>query len=577
MYLIQNLKIMAMMARATLLFSLDELRRGTFLKNIGSLALRKEIAREMSWAELLEEKSRRWPERVILVYEDQELTYRDMDENANKTANLLVELGGSRGKGVAIFMGNSPHFLYVFAGTQKIGMYSIPVNTSLRGTSLQYILHHSDAEFLVIDEEYLDRYSSIADQLPNLKKVIVNRTPESSNELPRGMIDLSRAFGHSTARPAGAYRPDDICFILYTSGTTGLPKGVLYRYGKSGVKLLSLPAYTLYRKSDILYTCLPLFHGNALLLTVTQGLHRGAKIILAKRFSASRFWDDIRRHGVTAFNTIGAVIPILMKQPERENDRDNRVRFTLSAACPSDQWEKFQKRFGITIYEGYGAVDGGGNGIVNFGTAPVGSIGKPGPGMKYRIVDNDMNDMPAGAPGELIFAALSGGKSVEYYKNDKATNDKIRNGWIFTGDLVRQDKKGFLYFVGRKAEFMRIKGENVSAYEVEHCIMNHPAVQEAAVFAVPSDLAEDEIMACVSAVEGPPLDEAELVQFLKNDLPAFAVPRYVKIVDEFPKTETQRIIKRDLEKAGIVPGTYDAVRGTRIAEKPIHTNDEIKS
>jgi crotonobetaine/carnitine-CoA ligase len=191
------------------------------------------------------------------------------------------------------------------------------------------------------------------------------------------------------------------------------------------------------------------------------------------------------------------------------------------------RWEKFEKKFGITIYEGYGAVDGGGNGIVNFGSAPVGSIGKPGPGMKYRIVDNDMNDMPAGAPGELIFAARSGGKSVEYYKNDKATNDKIRNGWIFTGDLVKQDK--------------------------------------------------DELKACVSAVEVVMLEEAGLIQFLKNDLPAFAVPRYVKIVDEFPKTETQRPIKRNLEKAGIVRGTYDAARGTRITEKPIHNNDEIKS
>lgn len=567
MYYIQNIKTMAMMARAAFLFSLDEVRRGTFVKNMRSLGVRKEIAKEMSWAELLEEKRRRWPERVILVYEDREITYRDMDDNANKLANLLLELGGCRGKGIAIFMGNSPQFLYAFAGSQKIGMYSIPVNTSLRGNSLQFILHHSDAEFLVIDEEYLDRYASIAGQVPGIKKVLVNRSPGNRGGLPRGMIDLATADGQSAARPEGSYRPENICFILYTSGTTGLPKGVVYRYGKSGVKLLSLPAYTLYKKSDILYTCLPLFHGNALWLTVTQGLHRGAKIILAKRFSASRFWDDIRRHGVTAFNTIGAVIPILMKQPEKENDRDNRVRFTLSAACPGDQWKKFEKRFGIKIYEGYGAVDGGGNGIVNFGTAPVGSIGKPGPGMKYRIVDSDMNDTPDGVPGELIFAARRGGKSVEYYKDNKATNEKMRNGWIFTGDLVRRDKKGFLYFVGRKAEFMRIKGENVSAYEVEHSIMNHPAVQEAAVFAVPSDLAEDEIMACVSVVEGGTLNEMDMIQFLKNDLPTFAVPRYVKIVDEFPKTEMQRIIKKDLEKEGVVPGTFDAVRGTRVAEK----------
>jgi len=238
----------------------------------------------------------------------------------------------------------------------------------------------------------------------------------------------------------------------------------------------------------------------------------------------------------------------------------------MSAACPVDDWEKFEKRFGIKIYEGYGAVDGGGKSIMNLGNAPVGSIGRPSPGVVYRLVDRDGNDVPEGTPGELIFESRGTKKSVEYFKNDKASNDKLRNGWIYTGDLVRRDSKGYLYFVGRNAEFMRIRGENVSAYEVEHTIQKHPSVVEAAVYAVPSDLAEDEIMASVSLVDGHDLKEPDLIAFLKEDLAKFAVPRYVKIVTEFPKTETQRIIKKELEKKGIVTGTYDSQANSYVAD-----------
>ena len=294
-------------------------------------------------------------------------------------------------------------------------------------------------------------------------------------------------------------------------------------------------------------------------------MHRGAKAVLARKFSASRFWDEIRKYNVTSFNTIGAMIPIIMKQPEKSNDSQNRVRFTLSAACPADEWPKFEKRFGIKIYEGYGSVDGGGKSIMNLGNAPIGSIGKPNPNTVYRLVDNDMNDVPDGTPGQLIFESKGSKKSVEYFKNEKAGNDKVRGGWIHTGDLVRRDSRGYLYFVGRNAEFMRIKGENVSAYEVEHTIQKHPSVLEAAVYAVPSELAEDEIMASVSLVDGHTLSEADLIKSLREDLPKFAVPRYVRIVKEFPKTETQRIIKKELEKLGIVPGTFDS-------EKQVHVS-----
>ena len=470
MYFLANVKIGFSLVRGLLTFFADEIRRGTFSANIQSLLKTREITEDMSWAELIEEKARRYGDRIFLIFEDKQFSFRQMDENANRVANFLLSLGAGKGKGVAIIMANCPEYLDVYIGSQKIGMYSIPINTSLRGDSLLYILNHSDAEFVVIDGEFLDAYKKIADRLEQKKTVMVRGATPGAADLPEGMLNLADAYQQSPRKPEVKYDKQDICFILYTSGTTGLPKGVMYRYGKTTLKLLSLPAYTLYRKSDILYTCLPLFHGNALWLCVTQAMHRGCKVVLARKFSASKFWDEMRKHKVTEFNTIGAMIPILMKQPPKDNDRDNNVRFTLSAACPVDEWEKFEKRFGIKIYEAYGSVDGGGKSIMNLGNAPVGSIGKPAPNTVYRIVDQNGNDVPDGVPGQLIFESKGERKSVEYFKNEKASHEKLRNGWIYTGDLVKRDPNGYLYFVGRSAEFMRIKGENVSAYEVEHTI-----------------------------------------------------------------------------------------------------------
>ncbi|MCF8036632.1 MAG: AMP-binding protein, partial [Desulfobacteraceae bacterium] len=237
----------------------------------------------------------------------------------------------------------------------------------------------------------------------------------------------------------------------------------------------------------------------------------------------------------------------------------NNVRIVFSAACPADMWEAFEQRFGVTIYEGYGAIDGGGRGIMNLGTAPKGSLGKPPAAGSVKLVDENGTEVPPGMPGELIFKVSKGSGNVEYYKNEAASESKIRDGWLYTGDVLKRDKKGFFYFVGRNTESMRKGGENVSAYEVEQVIMKHPAAEEVAVYAVPSDLAEDEIMAAIKLVDGRRLEVAELRRFLSDKLARYAIPRYIRFVDDLPKTNTHRVIKNVLEKQGVTPDTDDAL------------------
>ncbi|MDO9264296.1 MAG: AMP-binding protein, partial [Desulfosalsimonadaceae bacterium] len=467
----------------------EEIREGRIIDDIR--ARRSGDTNDISWAQLLETRARRKPDKIFLNYKnghaDETFTFRQMDENANRVANFLLRHGGGKGKGLGIFMKNSPRFLDLFFGAQKIGMYLVPINPGLKGEGLSYLINHSDIESLALDAELIDSFQTAAGEAKNLRQVFIDDVESEAQgiPLPENMIPLSRAYAMPPENPGGGHNPDDMCLIIYTSGTTGRPKGVVYRYKKSSVKMLTFLAHVLLREDDVYYTCLPLCHGNALFVTTTMTLGRGASVALSRKFSASRFFETLSRTNATVFNTIGAIIPILMKQPEKESDRQHHVRVVFSAACPADMWRPFEKRFGVQLYEAYGAVDGGGKGIMNLGTAPVGSLGKPTNPKEIKIADGAGNPVPTGTAGELLFKLKEGRSSaVEYYKNTNATSEKSGDGWLHTGDLVRQDADGFIYFVGRNTESMRKGGENVSAYEVEHVIMEHPAVEEVAVYAV---------------------------------------------------------------------------------------------
>jgi crotonobetaine/carnitine-CoA ligase len=249
-----------------------------------------------------------------------------------------------------------------------------------------------------------------------------------------------------------------------------------------------------------------------------------------------------------------------MKQPERPDDAENPVRMVFSAACPASVWAEFEQRFGVSIVEGYAAVDGGGFVVMNFGNAPKGSIGKPM--NPVRIIDDDGNQVPPGQPGELLFEVDDEKRRrVEYYKNEEASNVKIRDGWFHTGDLVSADEDGHLYFVDRKTDSLRRRGDNISSWEVEREIDRHPAVLESAVFGVPSELGEDDVMAAVVLKAGQTLDPAELVRHCEERMAKFMVPRYIEFRQELPKTETHRIQKSGLKHDGVGSNTWDREGG----------------
>jgi crotonobetaine/carnitine-CoA ligase len=450
---------------------------------------------------------------------------------------------------------NSPEWLFVYFGLQKLGAYVVPVNVALKGEGLKHVVDHSDSSILVCHPDYAETVQAVQASLPKIEKVVADTTEAPDWTPPEGWLPLARLMEASDTNPVVEIDPEAISAIMYTSGTTGLPKGVVNRYKSTNIDGMRAMGAMLIPE-EVPYTCLPLFHANALFLTTVRSLVIGLPMVLSRRFSASRFWDEMRRYGVTTFNALGAMMPILMKQPERDNDRDNKVRFVFSAACPASVWAEFEERFDTHIIEGYAAVDGGGFMVLNVGNAPKGSIGKPP--SPVRIVDDDGADVEVGKPGELIFEVDDAKRrKVEYYKNEEASGAKIRDGWLYTGDLVTADAEGNLYFVDRKNDSLRRRGENISSWEVEREINTHPAVLESAVFGVPSELGEADVMTVVVLKPGESLTAPELLEHCEERMARFMLPRYVEFRDELPKTETHRVQKGVLKRVGVGAATWD--------------------
>ncbi|MCP4750843.1 MAG: AMP-binding protein [Proteobacteria bacterium] len=506
--------------------------------------------------DLIEYQGQALGDKTYLMFGKEKISFAGYDRATCSLANGLLAHGAKPGDGIAILMGNCPEFLYLFHGTQRTGIYSVPTNVALFGDGLRFILENSDVKYLAIDDTLYPKITDFDRPVETIEKVFVRRTTDEP--LPENTFDINELLSAPSSKPQHTIQAGDMAYLLYTSGTTGLPKGVVNRQQPGMAYMWKLGAGPMFAEDDVLYTCLPLFHANALMLTAGYAMAGGVPFGLDIRFSASRFWERIQFYNATSFNGLGAMIPILMKQPEKENDADNPVRIVNSAACPANLWELFEKRFQVKIFEGYGAVDGGGISISNRGDSPVGSVGKPAPELGWKLVDGDDVEVPQGEYGELIARNKNQGPGkVEYYKNPEASAKKVKGGWIRTGDLFYADKDGYLYFVDRKTDSMRRRGENISSWEVENMVEKYDGVAVCAAFGVPSELAEDEVMIWVKPKDDATLDLKDLMRHCARTMAYFMVPRYVDVVDDIPRTKTLRVQKTAMKKQAVTERTWD--------------------
>jgi len=510
--------------------------------------------------ELIEDRAKKLGSKVFLRFKDQAFTYEEMDRLSNRYAHGYQKIGIKKNDKVSFMLPNSPELIFLWFGAAKVGAVEVPINTSYKAEFLRHIVDQSDSRILAVAPEYIDRVKLIQDGLKKLEKVMIlgDFDKKDIEGLKFPVMTLEEfADGPDTPVDVAVYEWDPHN-IIYTSGTTGLSKGALAPHKFWLVvaeKMLELRRGT---KDDIFYTFLPLYHFNAQCLTTMTALIAEAEMVLSDKFSASRFWDDIRKYKATQFNYLGAVIPILNKQAEKPDDHDNPVRIAFGAGCPQNVMDQFEKRFGVTCMEGFGMSEIGIAIHVTLDDRRPGSCGKVLDIYEIKLVDDFDNEVPIGEPGEILFRPKEPfTMMLGYYNMPEKTLESYQNLWFHTGDLAKKDADGYYYFVDRKKDSLRRRGENISSFEVERAINTHPKVLESAAVAVSSELAEDEVKICVVLKPGETLTPEELIKHAADRMPYFAVPRYVEFMESLPKTPTERVQKFQLRQAGITANTWD--------------------
>jgi len=514
------------------------------MKLLNDLAL---PLRERTIGQLLARHAARQGEKAYLLYEDERYSYRDTDRVTNRLANALIALGVTRGTIVALLCDNTPEALFLYFALGKIGAIAAPINTAAAGEQVGYFINAFDAATLVVEPHLAAGCTGLAAACPKLRSIVLLDARPHPGPLPELGLPIRsyRRMLEAPDTPSGIeVRFRDLAHIPYTSGTTGVSKGNLQTHCGLLSGAIAYVEYMGYRESDVLYACLPIFHmsayGNCL-----QALAAGATIALARRFSASRFWVDIRRFGATQFTSVGAMSNFLWSQPALPEDADNPVRLCNMIPVPGFGRD-FERRFGLKIVTCYGMSDFGPLTFLPPDHPPEkwGSAGQIRRDMQLAILDGDDLPLPAGAVGEIAVRATEPWvAALGYYGMAEETVASRRNFWFHTGDYGHLDSEGYLFFDGRKKDAIRRRGENVSAFEVEQVILRHPAVADVAAYAVPSEHSEDEIMVSIVPVHAAAIAPAELIGFCRERMAYYMVPRYVEVAAALPKTETQKVDK----------------------------------
>jgi crotonobetaine/carnitine-CoA ligase len=513
-------------------------------------------AQDRTLPAMLARQARLFGDRPCVSIAGAQWSHRELAQVAARRGAALRAAGVARGDRVAVMCGNRAEFLETVLGCGWIGAAAVPINSASMGPQIEYLLADSGARMLVIEDKFLERLGTA-----NLAQTGLQRIWRVGDEAAAGAAVPVEAWpAASESMEAESVQPGDTFAILYTSGTTGPAKGVLcphaqyYWWGVHTAAVLDAVA------TDVLCTTLPLFHINAL-NTFAQAAVTGCRVVFEEKFSASGFWPAMKRSGATVVYLLGAMVPILLAQPAGAAEREHRVRIGLGPGVPASAGSAFAERTGVLLLEGYGSTE------TNFviATAPDsprrGVMGWLRPGFDARVVDEFDNELPAGTAGELVlradepFAFATG-----YFGRPDQTVEAWRNLWFHTGDRVLRHADGAFAFVDRIKDAIRRRGENISSWEVEQVLIGHPAVAAVAVYPVRSELAEDEVMAAVVAREPGGLDAAELARFCESRLPKFAIPRFIALMAELPRTENGKVQKFKLRERGVPPGCWDRAK-----------------
>lgn len=502
----------------------------------------------------LEKRAKENTDTVFCIYEDVPIRYGEIEEKVNRIANGFLKLGFRRGDRIAIMIPNHPDFFYMVFACAKIGLTYIPLNTNLKGQNLDLLLSLSDPRALLVDENFADvmKESLLRGGLNNIEYIFTRGNADFSETGIAHQIPFSAVpEGCESTPPAvpGA-GPEDVLAISYTSGTTGVPKGVLLTDRMLRCCALGASVANEAGPGEVMLMWESFCHIGGVQMICVCLIYLSVMALLP-RFSASRFWDQARHYKATRVHYLGSVLPILLKQPPRPDDRDHSVKIAWGAGAAKQIWKEFENRFGVTIHEAYGMTECSSlTTICLDGT--VGSIGKPLPYFELRIMGDDGKPVPTGELGEIQVRSKQPGLILKgYFRNEEATKKcLLPDGWFATGDLAYMDAEGHVFFKGRSKDSLRVSGENVSAWEVERIINEHPDIEECAVIGVPGELGGDDMKVFIKPRQGEKRpDPADIAKWCEPRMAKYQIPRYYAFIDHFEKTESQRTKKNNLSRS----------------------------
>lgn len=493
-------------------------------------------------------------------------SFEETLDKTNRLANGLRSLGVQQFDRVALIMPNSMDCVLAWFAVSTLGAIEVPINPDLKGDLLLHNISKCGAGVVIAHSDLLPEIASIESRLCEVHTLVVIDGSTDDARATGIRIDRVVTFAECFSHRA-EFDPVAICYshpmaILYTSGTTGPAKGALMSHHHCYSWASAMAMNLGYTNEDSYFSALPMFHTDAQMFGVYLPLIYGTKATLVDRFSASRFWDQVRDSGATATNLLGAMAAILMRAPAQQDDADNPVR--VCQCIPMvPQKGAFERRFGMQLVTGYGQTETTFVALDTVDETRPGACGRPHPDWEIAIFDENDNPVPSGTIGEIVarpkksWSLFSG-----YYGDEARTLQTMRNLWYHSGDAGFMDADGWLYFRHRMNETIRRRGENISAYEVEHIAESHSGILESAAFGIPSELTEEDIMVVAMRRPGATVDAVALIEHFRANAPRHMVPRYVEIVDTpLPRTPTEKIARAELKKTGVNARTYD--RGDR--------------
>jgi carnitine-CoA ligase len=497
--------------------------------------------------DLLTRKAKKNKTKPYLFFQDKVVSYETINACANQMANAFMSLGIGKGDHVTVMLPNCPEYLYCWFGLAKIGAVIVAMNTRIMGENLKSMIQTSDSRWVVLSSDFRSRYEAIKHKITGVEMVV--------------MKDAFFKNSPSTL-PADIPVTEDIepMIISFTSGTTGLPKMVRNSHRAYITAARDLASYCLaISEDDIIYSCLPLYHANPQVYCVLTALVADAGVVVAPAFSASRFWQDVRKYNATVFSYVGAVLPILLAQPERSDDGNVPATKCVGGGAAKEVYEAITRRFGVTVHELYGMSETGTFNTINRpGKGRAGTIGQIRNGFEIKIFDDKDNGLPAGEIGEIVIRPTLPYIMFDgYYKSPEETVRSSSNWWFHTGDLGKVDEDGYYYFCGRKKESIRRGGENISPNDIENAINAHPAVAESAAFGIADPIMEEEIGVAVVLKPSNAMTPDEIIAWCETRLPKFLIPRYIEFLEKLPKSASEKVQKGLLKDRGLTPAAWD--------------------